>query len=179
VIQKDMPVAELAAIISEALKRAGIRAVLSGGSVVTIYAGEIFVSKDLDFVSDARLSDVEPIMTSLGFSRKITGLFEHSDTEYLVDFERGPLAVGEEVLEEWGVLETAQGQLEILTPTQCVKDRLTWFYHSNDRQSLKQAVAVATCHAVDFDELHRWSDGERSLERYELFLNELHHKTAS
>ena len=51
-IQKDMPVAELAAIISEALKRAGIRAVLSGGSVVTIYAGEIFVSKDLDFVSD-------------------------------------------------------------------------------------------------------------------------------
>lgn len=172
-IPKGVPVAELAAIISEALREAGITAVLSGGSVVTIYAGEIFVSKDLDFVSNASVVEIAPIMRSLGFNRKATGLFEHPNTGYLVDFERGPLTVGEEVLQEWGVLETERGSLEILTPTQCVKDRLTWFYHSNDRQSLKQAVAVATCKKVDFGELRRWSEGEHSLERYDLFVNEV------
>ena len=46
-IEKGQAVAELAATIAEALKAVGIDTVLSGSSVVTIYAGNEFESKDL------------------------------------------------------------------------------------------------------------------------------------
>jgi hypothetical protein len=46
--------------------------------------------------------------------------------------------------------------VRIISPTDCVKDRLTWYYHSNDTQCLQQAILVANAHAVDLAEIERW-----------------------
>lgn len=84
-IDAGLTVAELAATIAEALKAVGIETVLSGGSVVTIYAGNVFESKDLDFVTSAARSELEATMVQLGFSRQPNGLFGHPNADYVVD----------------------------------------------------------------------------------------------
>ena len=50
-ITKKTTLTELAAIVSDALEREGIIATLSGGSVVSIYTENRYVSEDLDFVT--------------------------------------------------------------------------------------------------------------------------------
>ena len=49
--------AELAALVCETLSRAGIDAVLVGGSCVSIYTHEKFVSLDLDFIALGSVSN--------------------------------------------------------------------------------------------------------------------------
>ena len=50
--QSDL--AEIAALVSDALERAGISAVLSGGAAVSIYSSAAYLSLDLDFITSAR-----------------------------------------------------------------------------------------------------------------------------
>ncbi|MDP2228515.1 MAG: hypothetical protein Q8J78_13685 [Moraxellaceae bacterium] len=48
----------------------------------------------------------------------------------------------------------------LLTPTDCVKDRLSAYYHWHDRQALEQAVWVAQRQAVDREAVRQWSAQE-------------------
>src|SRR5262249_43290553 len=77
-----------------------------------------------------------------------------------VEFPNGPLSVGEERPKEIAQRKLRTGILRLLSPTDCVKDRLTWWIHGKDRQSLEQAVAVAQRVSVDLAELRRWVRGE-------------------
>jgi hypothetical protein len=45
--------------------------------------------------------------------------------------------------------------LKVLSPTDCVKDRLCAFYFWNDLQGLEQAVLVAKSQQVDLKEIKR------------------------
>ena len=56
--------------------------------------------------------------------------------------------------------------MRLLSPTDCVKDRLTWWFHAKDRQCLEQAVAVTQTADVDVEELRRWSKGEHMAEAF-------------
>ena len=66
-ITEKSTVEEVAAIVSDALESAGITATLSGGSAVTIYSNNAYLSRDLDFVTSAMVADLEPVLKSLGF----------------------------------------------------------------------------------------------------------------
>jgi len=48
---KNMSQAELAAYIQAPLQKEGIIVVLSGGSAVSFYSGDRYVSKDLDLIN--------------------------------------------------------------------------------------------------------------------------------
>ncbi|MFZ5453503.1 MAG: hypothetical protein ACOZF2_16715 [Thermodesulfobacteriota bacterium] len=74
-----------------------------------------------------------------------------------LEFPPGPPSVGKEPIKEVEVLRFSTGELRIISPTDCVKDRLAAYYHWGDRQSLEQAVLVAKDNQVDLDELERWS----------------------
>jgi len=56
--------------------------------------------------------------------------------------------------------------LRIISPTDCVKDRLAAYYHWGDRQSLEQAVLVAKNNEIDLHELERWSEAEGRLSAF-------------
>lgn len=49
-ISEDLGVEELAALVCSTLERHGVRVVLSGGSVVSIYSDNAYQSYDLDFI---------------------------------------------------------------------------------------------------------------------------------
>jgi hypothetical protein len=52
------------------------------------------------------------------------------------------------------------GLLRLISPTDCIKDRLAAYYHWNDRQSLDQAILVALECEIDLGEIERWSTKE-------------------
>jgi len=170
-IKKDSDISEIAAIVSEALEQAGVSAVLSGGAVVSIYTRNAYISQDLDFVSSASFDQIKKSLSGIGFTEGQGRYFTHEDTEFFLEFPSGPLSVGDEIVREWSQLETESGVIQILTPTQCVMDRLAAFYHWTDRQSLDQAVAVAKSQDVDLDVIKDWSQREGSSEKYERFLS--------
>ena len=150
-ISRASDVAEIATLISEALEKSGIGAVLSGGAAVSIYTNNAYISRDLDFVSSASLDRIEEVLSGLGFTKAEGRYFVHEDTDFYIEFPAGPLAVGGEILRQWNQHETPAGPLQIITPSQCVMDRLAAFYHWTDPQSLDQAVAVAKSCEVDLD----------------------------
>lgn len=154
----DMTRLEFAAFVATEFRRRKISVVLSGGSCVSIYSREKYVSMDLDFVNEAftKRRFIKAAMECLGFQEE-NRYFRHPDTEFLVEFPPGPLGIGEEPVKQVNEIKTDTGVLRIISPTDCVKDRLAWFYHDNDTECLEQAVLVAETNDVDITEIERWS----------------------
>lgn len=165
--------AELAAIVSEALAAHGISAVLTGGAAMSIYSENEFLSDDLDFVCNADMNRIRTAMETIGFRQEKGKYFAHPDTRIIVEFPRPPLMLGQQYVRESDVddRQTPAGRLRILTPTQCVMDRLASFFHWNDYQGLLQALAVARRHPVDLEQLRRWSTAEGAMEKFAKFLS--------
>ena len=159
---------ELAAFIGAEFKRRNINVVLSGGSCVSIYSQEKYVSMDLDFVNAAfaKRPQIVSAMAALGFAEK-NRYFAHPDTAYLIEFPPGPLGIGEEPVRQIDEITTSTGVVRIISPTDCVKDRLSWYYHGNDTECLEQAVLVSQANAIDMKEVKRWSVAEGMGPRFE------------
>lgn len=169
-LDASTPMEQLAAMVSAELAAAGITAVLSGGAAVQIYTKGLYVSRDLDFVSAAGHREIEAVLKRLGFVRQEGRHFVHPSCPYTLEFPPWPVAIGRQVIREWGTRAVGPLTIQILTPTQCVMDRLAAFYHWRDRQALDQAVAVASSQDVDLDAVRRWSNAEGEGERFEEFL---------
>lgn len=170
----EMTVGELAALVSSHLRDNGIDVVLSGGSCVTIYSDGQYVSGDLDFI-DTRFAtrrQIRESMAKIGFSER-DRYFSHPDAGFLVEFPAGPLSVGSEPVASIDELQFPTGSLRIISPTDCVKDRLAAFYHWKDLQSLEQAVMVAQAQRVDLDEVKRWTASEGMSEKFGAFKERL------
>lgn len=172
-IQK-MTLAELAAYVQSQLRAEGIDLVLSGGATVSLYSSNKYVSKDVDLINVgfAKRSKVRAVMEDAGFREK-GRYFEHPDTKFLIEFPDGPLSVGEEPVKEISEIKLATGRLRVISPTDCVKDRLCAFYFWNDQQGLAQAVLVAKNQKVDLEEVKRWSKVEGKAKEFEVFKEKL------
>jgi len=163
---------DVAALVCSSLEQRGIDVVLSGGAVVSVYTENEYESYDLDFIQTGLARNVEPVMKDLGFWKE-GRYWKHPDTRYWVEFPPGPVQVGDDVVRVFSKRTTAFGELRLLTPTDCVMDRLAGYYHWNDPQSLEQALAVARRHSVDLDRIEAWSKRERSEDRYQDFIERL------
>jgi hypothetical protein len=167
------PIEEVAAVVSDALTSAGITAVLSGGAAVQIYTSGLYESRDLDFVALASQRELQRVLQPLGFTRQAGRHFIHETCPYTLEFPPWPLAVGNEVVRSWGEQSVGELRIQILTPSQCVMDRLAAFYHWRDRQGLDQAVLVASLHSVDRNEIERWSVSEGHADLHKEFVTGL------
>ena len=158
---EKMSLGELAAFVCDHLRRHGITAMLSGGACVSIYTDNRYQSSDLDFVETATAGGkrIKQALAEIGFVEK-DRYFVHPDTEFFVDFPAGPPAVGSEPVREIQEITFSTGRLALLSPTDCVKDRLAAYYYWNDRQCLDQALLVAEMKEIDLREIQRWSGVE-------------------
>ena len=62
----------MAVVVGDALRRSGIRGVLTGGACASLHTGGRYVSRDLDFVlpETTVLAELDAAMNSIGFRRK-------------------------------------------------------------------------------------------------------------
>jgi len=165
---------QLAAFVAAEFQRREINIVLSGGACVSIYSAEEYVSMDLDFVNVrfVKRAVIREAMLALGFSEE-NRYFRHPEAELLVEFPEGPLSIGEEPVKQIHEIATDTGVVRIISPTDCVKDRLAWYYHDNDTECLEQAILVAARNDVDLEEIERWSRGERKSDAFKIFNEKL------
>ncbi len=167
-IHPKLPLADLAGLVCATLDRHGVHTVLSGGSVVSILSENRFQSYDLDFIRTGIIGRVDTAMSELGF-RKDGRHWVHERSPYLVEFPPGPVQIGNATIAVFAERKTRLGLLRMLTPTDCVMDRLAWFYHANDPQGLAQAIEVSLRHRVSLARIERWSEGERASEKFREF----------
>lgn len=152
---------EIAVLVSEALEAAGVPAVLGGGGAVSQYSDNEYMTTDLDFITIERNKVIAPIVAKLGFTPKGKD-FRHPRSRYFLEFPPGPLSFGDRYIDssETTTLNTTYGMLRIITPTQCVLDRLAWFVHGKDLQARDQALMVARRQNIDWDDVYAWADKE-------------------
>jgi hypothetical protein len=169
-----LSVKELAALVSTGLARGGVDAVMSGGSCVTVYSAGRYVSRDLDFVlvSSSPRKVVDRALSAVGF-RPRGRIYEHRDTDMSVDVMPPPLSVGGEPVREVRSMKVGTRRLRLLSPTDCVKDRLAAFIHWDDRQALAQALMVCRARKVDVAEVRRWARAEGAVDKFRQFEREL------
>ena len=75
------------------------------------------------------------------------------------------------ILKATGSIKENGFTLRLLSPTQCVMDRLAAYYHWNDRQSLEQALLVAENHPIKLNEVKKWSKNEGETSKFQEFLD--------
>ncbi len=164
-LKPDIELGELAVRVGDALRRAGIRAVLTGGACAHLRSGGVYTSVDVDYVltrlpTQAALDDA---MSSLGFMRR-GDHYEHPDLKYFVEFPPGPLAIGSDVDIRAVLLKRRRWVTRALSPTDSCRDRLAAFYHWNDRQALDAAIAIALKNPVKMKTIREWSLTEGAAE---------------
>lgn len=173
---------ELAALICEYLSEQGIDVVLSGGSCVSIYSDELYVSKDLDFVDISLKTNrqIAKCIQRLGFENqpKNSRHFAHPDTELTVEFPSAPLTVGDQQVlsKDVSKIEVQNNLLKLLSPTDCIKDRLANYYYFKDNQCLEQALLVAKKQLIDLQELERWHQTEGLEAEFQRFKQQLENR---
>jgi hypothetical protein len=159
---------ELGAFVQSQLRKKDIEVILAGGAAVAIYSENRYVSNDLDLINiyGANRRKIRESMMEIGFFEE-GRYFRHPDSQFFVEFPPGPLAIGEESVKDIVEKTLSTGILKMVSPTDCVKDRLAAYFHWGDQQSLVQATLVAQQQKIDVDEIRRWSLAEGKLEEFE------------
>jgi len=171
---KNMSQVELAAYVQSHLRKEAINVVLSGGSAVSFYSGNQYVSKDLDLINAnfAKRKDIKTVMEKIGFHEQ-GRYFVNPEMQFFIEFPEGPLSVGEEPIKVIDEFKLTTGTLRIISATDCIKDRLCAYYFWNDQQGLAQAVLVSKSQSVDLREIERWSKVEGKEQEFEIFRSKL------
>jgi hypothetical protein len=161
-IAPDATLRDVAFAVGTALDREGVHAVLCGGSAATFYAPDVYQSEDLDFVltfaTDGAI--VKRALATIGYAFNPSSMFVHPDSHFTVEFPKGPLAIGAEVVERFDTLREGARTVHIVTPVDSVRDRLNKYAAWDDFSALRAAVGVALETNVDLDEVQAFMQRE-------------------
>ena len=139
-ITKRSSLADVAVAVGDALRRAGIHAVLTGGACANMYLAGVYASLDADFVisGSVTLAQLDQSLAELGFTQSRDPLRPPARS-FLVRNSKGPLGIGED-FKIHPVWRTRRGARTLaLSATDACRDRLAAFYYWNDRQALGAA----------------------------------------
>lgn len=165
---------DVAFAVCTALDRKGFHAVLTGGSAATYYAPDAYQSGDLDFVITLQGTGGEEALTGLGFTRR-KDFYRHPRSSFLLEFPKGPLAVGEDLIKSWSTVRRDDEVLYVLSPTDSCRDRLASFLFWSDFSGLEQAIAVfqARANEVDLNVIEDWCRREGQSQKFGLFASRI------
>ena len=175
---------ELWKYVAAHLESKGLEVVLVGGAVVSIYSKGSYKSGDLDFIVTSLFKEKLPaFMKEIGFKKDVKGslgrLYRHPECSHLVvEFPSGPVSIGEDYHITPSEQTHAGQKIKILSPTDCIIDRLASYMYSEtgpskERKTLEQAVLVAKAQPHNLERIKKWCESEGHPEMFELFLEEL------
>jgi predicted nucleotidyltransferase len=143
---------ELWQYVALELNKAGIKTVLVGGAVVAIYSNGAYRSGDLDIVINSYVlkdKDIASVMQNIGFKK-----------EGRHWFIRPPVAIGDDYQIKPEKFLVNKQELFILSPKDCVRDRLAGYAYFKSAECLDQAALVAMAKHVNLNELSEWAASE-------------------
>lgn len=153
------------------LESAGIRSVLVGGAVVSIYTEGLYRSGDLDLVPDDFSSGekLAEVLAGIGFEPSRSRYYKHPSCPHLfLEFPPGPVEIGEEFPIEPDEVAVDGQTLRLLSPTDSVKDRLAGYIHWNARTYFDQAVLICQRQSkrVNLEIVGKWCAREGGIEAF-------------
>ena len=154
---------ELWCFVAWHLEAAGIETVMVGGAVVALYTEGLYQSGDIDLVPDDTMRDrIAGVLAEIGFGPRGRHFIHPQCPQLFVEFPNGPVSIGEEfpIVPDERVVEGQR--LKLLSPTDCVKDRLAAFIHWKARDCFDQATLVCRrqSNGIDWGSLERRCSGE-------------------
>lgn len=159
------------------LEGAGIRSILVGGAVVAIYTEGLYRSGDLDMIpDDFQKSAIPGVMASIGFMPGKSRHYRHPDCPHLfIEFPPGPVELGDEYPVTPDEIPFEGRTIRLLSPTDCVKDRLAAYIHWKRRACYDQAVLVCRRQKdrVDLEKVAAWCENEGGASAYAELLQAL------
>lgn len=153
---------EAAFDVCTALEGAGSHAVLTGGSAATFYAPQACQSDDIDFVLTFQTNTraAAQALANIGFELR-DDRQSYRRAEIILEFPPGPLTIGAYVLPEGrhSRYERGSRNLNVLTATDAVCNRLVSYYAWNDYSARRAAVAIASTHPeqVQLSDVRGWT----------------------
>ncbi len=155
---------ELWQYVAVHLKIRGIDTVLVGGAVVSIYSKGAYHSGDLDFVKTSMfVTKLEESMNEIGFNKHGRHYIHPECKHIFVEFPGGPpLGIGDDNSIIPDKVEVRGTIIKILSPTDCVKDRLASYIHYKAPEGLDQAVLVAKNQNVNLSKIKNWCKNEKA-----------------
>jgi DNA polymerase III sliding clamp (beta) subunit (PCNA family) len=146
------------------LENAGIGSVLVGGAAVAIHTQGCYRTGNLDLVPDDLVRrEVPKMLRSLGFVAQRSRDFVHPECPQLtVRLPMGPVEIGGESPVVPDEVEVHGRRLRLLSPTDCVKDRLASYAHWRSRQFVDQAFLICQHQPgrVDLGQVERWCEAQ-------------------
>lgn len=162
---------ELWKYVATHLKSRNIDTILVGGAVVSIYTDGAYESGDLDFIlTNFFVKNLPEAMAEIGFKKQKSRHYVHPECSHLyIEFPQGPVEIGDDLSIVPDEVESDGKKIKILSPTDCVKDRLATYIYFKNRIGMEQALMVARKHPVNFENIKKWCQGENSPQVYEEF----------
>ena len=149
------------------LENAGSCSVLVGGAALAIHTEGRYRTSNLDLVPDDLMRrEVPEILHSLGFAAQRKRNFVHSECPHLaIRLPMGPVEIGGEFPIVPDEIEVEGRRLRILSPSDCVKDRIVGYVHQGSRTYFDQAVLVCIHQParVDLGQIEHWCEGNGSM----------------
>ena len=146
------------------LEGEGISSVLVGGAVVSIYSGGSYRSGDLDMITDDLGRSLLPVaLAKIGFIPGKSRYYKHPECGHLcLEFPKGPVELGEQYQVIPAEISVGTRIIKLLSPTDCVKDRLAAYIHWKSNDAFNQAVLVCRKQGerIDMSDLSAWCQGE-------------------
>jgi len=166
--------AAVALTVGDALRRHGIRAVLTGGACASLHTRGTYSSRDMDFIlaGTTTQDQLDAAMATVGFRRR-GDRYLHPHVVFYAEFPRGPLAIGGDYRITPVERRGKQGRALVLSATDSCRDRLAAFYHWSDRGSLDVAVSIALRNRLRLPVVRRWSIEEGFAGGFSEFLREV------
>jgi hypothetical protein len=154
---------ELWKYVGSHLAKNGFDAVLVGGAVVSIYSKGAYRSGDLDFVIQNMFkTDLVEVMKDIGFI-KHGRHYIHPECKHLfVEYPPGPLGVGEDTSITPDIHSAYGVEIKILSPTDCIKDRLASYIHFKSQEGLDEAILVAKSQQYSVSKVEEWCKKENA-----------------
>ena len=149
--------------------------------LASIYTNGAYLSGDLDLVRITVVTrkKLSEILGEIGFKTTGGRHFEHPQCKHLfIEFVPPPVAIGDDYLIK-PIESTVSGQkIKILSPTDCIKDRLASFIHFKALECLDQAALVAKHQKYDIKSIEKWCRGEGpdGMNAYKQFLEYVNRK---
>lgn len=137
---QGLALSELAAFVSEHLRRAGIEVVVVGGSAITAWAPEIYTSSDIDFAVPTGESrrTIKQSLAQIGFAES-GRIFVHPECEYTLDFVATTPHIDRRPILEFAEVHTSSGSVRVYHLADAILDRVAHFVHWSDDEALRVA----------------------------------------
>lgn len=172
---KNCTIEELWKFVASHLETEEIGITLVGGGVATIYSKGKYQSGDLDFVLDSmwtKHSQVEEKLKKIGFIKKGV-IYRHPECKFTLEYKSPPIEIGDDDRIEPEAIEHEGIAIKILTPTDCVKDRLNKYFLYKDKDAFDAAISVGKECEFVVAKVEKFCDENKFPEVFKKFMEEL------